>query len=116
MAHQVGKNARPSEGREDRVVHELPFMGTSGLVRNAHLEGNGLDRTAEVGQTFEQTLDSFAGVVVAEVVGSLYVTRLLCFKGGLWTMRGRPFCRSGWRKLCRLFMWRALCGCPLSHQ
>src|SRR6266702_532462 len=39
-------------------------------IRNARLEGNGLDRIAEVGQAFEQTLDSFAGVVVAEVLGS----------------------------------------------
>jgi hypothetical protein len=35
MAHQVGKNARPREGREDErwVVRKLPFMGTSGLAR-----------------------------------------------------------------------------------
>src|SRR5258708_17091298 len=35
MAHQVGKNARPREGREDErgAVRKLPFMGTSGLAR-----------------------------------------------------------------------------------
>ena len=31
-------------------------------------------------------------------------------------MRASPFCRSGWRKPCRLFTWHAPCCCPLSHE